>query len=392
VQVVAAPVVYTYEIRDLATNILLETVPLQDASFSKVLNDTSSCTATLPVPLYNSLGQLRETYELTTPAHTCLYVYRDTRPVWGGVIWTSVYDSKQSTIKLGAADWWSLLDHRKILPVLSESAFTDTAVVAGLKTTYTQQDQNEIARQLLAQAQAHAGGNFGIVASTSNSGFLRDRTYPGFSMTSLGDALRNLSQVIDGPDIRFDVGAAGADGKPVRLMLIGTPRLGQVGSEHVWELGGNITSYTWPRDGTRMRTRSFAIGEGSDEGTPIGVAEDSSLYANGWPLLEDDTSYDRTSGDTSTLINHAIADQETTGLPVVLPMLTVRGDVAPTVADLSPGDDGRVIINDPFHGYGPPQGNRGLDTYMRLVRMDVSPNEAGEVATLTMAPMLEDLA
>lgn len=387
----AAPV-YTYEIRDLATNILLENVPLRDVSFTKVLNDTSSCTATLPVPLYNSLGQLRETYELTTPAHTCLYVYRDTRPVWGGVIWTSYYDSDQGNIKLGAADWWSLLDHRKILPVLSAPAFTDTNVVAALKTTFTGVDQNDIARQLLAQAQAHTGGNLGIVASTSNSGLVRDRTYPGFNMTALGDALRNLSQVIDGPDIRFDVGEAGADGKPVRLMLIGTPRLGQVGSEHVWELGGNITGYSWPRDGTRMRTRSFAIGEGSDEGTPIGVAEDSGLYANGWVLLEDDSSYDRTSGDTSTLIGHARADQEIAGLPVVLPMLRVRGDVAPTVAELSPGDDGRVIINDPFHGYAPPQGNRGLDTYMRLVKMDVTPNEAGELATLTMAPMLEDLA
>jgi hypothetical protein len=388
---VAQPV-YTYEIRDLATNELLENVPLRDVSFSKILNDTSSCTATLPLPLYDSLGKLRETYELTTPAHTCLYVYRDTKPVWGGVIWTSLYNSEQSTIQLGAADWWSLLDHRKILPVLTASAFTNTGHVAGLKTTYTQQDQNEICRQLLAQAQAHTGGNLGIVASTSNSAILRDRTYPGFSMTSLGDALRNLSQVIDGPDIRFDVGHAGADGKPARLMLIGTPRLGQVGSEHVWELGGNIASYSWPRDATRMRSRSFAVGEGTDEGTPIGVSEDTGLYTLGWPLLEDDSSYDRTSGDTSTLIAHAAADQELGRLPVVLPMLKVRGDVAPTVAELSPGDDGRVIINDHFHGYGPPLGSRGLDTYMRLVKMEVSPTEAGEFATLTMAPTLEDLA
>lgn len=384
--------VYTYEIRDLASNALLETVPLRDTSFTKVLNDTSSFSGSLPLPLYNSLGQLREAYELTTPAHTCVYVYRDTKPVWGGVIWTSNYDSEQGQVQIGAADWWSLLDHRKILPVLAAQAFTDTAFVAQLKTTYSSTDQNEIARQLLTQAQAHTGGNLGIVASTMNSGILRDRTYPGFSMTSLGDALRNLAGVIDGPDIRFDVGAAGVDGKPVRLMLIGTPRLGQEGSEHVWEYGANIQSYTWPRDATRMRTRSFAVGEGSDEGTPIGVFEDTGLYANGWTLLEDDSSYDRTSGATSTLIDHAQADQELGGLPVVLPQLRVRGDVAPTVAELSPGDDGRVVINDHFHGYAPPAGNRGLDTYMRLVHMDVKPTEAGELATLTMAPMLEDLA
>jgi len=385
--------VYTYEIRDLRSNVLLEELPLADTSWTKCLNDTSSFSGSLGLPLLDSLGGLRDAYELTTPAHTCVYVYRDARPIWGGVIWTSVYDSSTGKLSIGAADWWSLLDHRKILPVLAAEAFTDTSMVAQLSTNFNGVDQNAIARGLLTQAQAHTGGDLGIVATTSNSSILRDRTYPGFSMTSLGEAYRQLSQVIDGPDIRFDVAIQrDDDGAPIRQMLIGDPLLGAVGSNHVWEYGGNVANYTWPRDATRQRTRSFAIGEGSDQLTPIGVYEDTSLYENGWPLLEDDTGYDRTSGATDTLHDHAMSDQQIVKLPVVLPTLTVKGEAAPTVAEIAPGDDGRVVISDHFHGYAPPQGRRGLDTRMRLIRMAVKPTDAGEEAVLTMSPLLDDVA
>lgn len=378
--------VYTYEIRDLRTNVLMETVPLVDVSFEKVLCDSGTFKGALPLPLYTSQGALREAYELTMPAHTCVYVYRGTQPIWGGVIWTSSYDSETGKVALGAADWWSLLDHRKILPLLPANAFTDTSVLAKISTVYTGLDQNAIARNLLTQAQLTVG-DLGIVADAGNSGFTRTRTYPGYSTTPLGDELRNLSRDLDGPDIRFDVDPAGADGKPVRRMLLGNPKLGQVGAPWVWEYGGNVKSYVWPRDATRMRTRSFAIGEGSDKNTPIGVAEDVNLYALGWPKLEDDTTYSRVQGDTGTLINHAVADQAVNRLPVTLPTIVVRGELPPTVAEVSPGDDGRLLIEDEFHGYAPPRGSRGLDARMRIVKMKVTVS-AEELATYTMAPLL----
>ena len=385
----AAPPVYTYELRDLKTNTLFEEVPMEDVSFSKVLNDTGSFSGTIQLPQFNSLGQLRDMYEITTPAHTAVYVFRDSRPSWGGIVWTTGYDSESGKLTLGAADWWSYFDHRRVLPVLAAEAYTDTTVIAELSTVYDNVDQNEIARQLVAQAQAHTGGTIGIVTDTTTSGFLRDRAYPGFSTTPLGDVLRNLTGIIDGPDIRFDVGPAGADGKPVRRMMIGDPVLGQQGAPWVWEYGGAILSYQWPRDATRMRTRSFAIGEGSDKLTPIGAYQDADRYADGWPLLEGDSSYDRTSGDTGTLGAHAQADQESVGLPVVLPTIVVRGDHDPAISDVSPGDDGRVIIRDWYHGFAPPNGTRGLDTRARIVRLDVKPTADGESVTYTMAPLLE---
>jgi hypothetical protein len=207
-------------------------------------------------------------------------------------------------------------------------------------------------------------------------------------MTSLGDILRNLSQVIDGPDLRFDVDFPGSDGKPVRRMLIGDPMLGEVGAPWVWEYGGNVTSYTWPRDATRMVTRSFAVGEGSDVSTPIGVYEETSRYGDGWPLLEADVTYTSTDGDTTTLPAHAESDTLVNDLPVSLPVLVTNGDSDPVVGSVSPGDDGRVIISDDYFGQAPPDGTRGLDIRMRVVTLEVTAGDAVETQKLTMAPVL----
>lgn len=374
--------VYTYEIRDLATNLLMATVPLTQVTFNKVLNDTSSLQGTLPLPLFNSLGQRRETFELTTPGHTCVYAYRDNTAVWGGIIWTTDYNSEANEIVIGAADWWSYFDHRKILPVLTGAAFASTDVVAQLAVGYTAQ-YSAIARELLALAQSHTGGDIGVVATAADYGDPHSRTYTGYSMTPLGDQWRNLSGNLDGPDLRFDVGPVDEQGRPARLMLIGTPDLG-LAADHDVEWGGNLLSYTWPRDATKMRTRSFAIGEGSDKLTPIGVSEEDDLYALGWPLLEDDTSYDRTTG-SDRLIDNAGADQQLLRLPVVLPTLTITGTAHPTITEISPGDTTRVIIRDDYHGYTP-----GLDTRARIVQIDVTPDgDTGEELALTAAPQLE---
>ncbi|MFC6094728.1 hypothetical protein [Saccharothrix lopnurensis] len=377
-----AQAVYTYELRDLRTNLLLATVPLLDVQFSKVLNDTSSLQGTLPLPLFNSLGQRREVFELTTPAHTCVYAYRDNTPVWGGIIWTTDYDSEANAITIGAADWWSYLDHRKILPVLTGAAFSITDHIGQLAVGYTAQ-YSAIARQLLALAQAHTGGDLGIVATTGDYGSTHERTYPGYSMTPLGDQLRNLTENLNGPDLRFDVGPVDEQGRPTRRMLIGTPDLGAV-DDHVWEWGGNLLRYKWPRDATKMRSRSFAIGEGSDRATPIGAYEEPGLYALGWPLLEDDTGYDRTTG-SATLIDNAQADQQVLRLPVVLPTFVVNGAAYPTITEVSPGDRGRLLIRDDYHGYQP-----GLDTTARVVQLEVTPeSETGEEIAITAEPQVE---
>ena len=371
---------YTFEFRDLATNNLLEEAQLVDARWRRVLNGSETFSATLPIS--DPLVRGKAPYELTTPAHTTVYAYRDGLPVWGGIIWTRHYDSESKTISIGAADWWSYFDHRKLLPLLPGSP--GTTGIAPLSVTYANTEQNQIARNLVTLAQSHTGGDIGIELDASTSNINRDRTWWGYQMASVGEELRRLCSVLDGPDMRFTVGApSGSDGKPRRLLLIGDPKLGQDGSPFVFEYGKNIQSYRWPTDGTRMATRTYAIGDGLEQATPIAVSEDTSKYALGWPLLESDASYSTvSSGDV--LQEHADSDQLVSRLPVALPALRVRGDSDPPYPSWSPGDDARVLITDEYF-------TEGLATTMRIIADDCAITQAGETITLTMSPVLEDV-
>ncbi|GAB3467070.1 hypothetical protein [Actinophytocola sediminis] len=375
----AAPV-YTYQLADLRSGRILEDFTPTAVRFTKPLNAAGRFDCSW------KLGEKTtrlDPYDLTMPARRVIYAYRDSRPQWGGIIWTRSYDSTSQTVTLGAGEFWTYFDHRKVLPLLP--ADPDLSTVAGLSVTYDNTDQNEIARQLVALAQTHTGGDIGIRLDDTESFFLRDRTYNGYDLADVGESLRQLCNVIGGPDLVFDIAPNPAGGPPLRVLRLGTPWLGQQGSAHVWEVGGNVTSYTWPSDGSSMATRAFAVGEGVDLGLPIAVHEDTTKYAQGFPLLEVEHNYGSAEG-AATLFGHAEADQQTARMPVVLPKIVVRGDVAPTAADVSRGDDGQLVVPaDPFH-------RTGFTGPVRVVEIAYAPSVSAERITLTLAPLLDDTA
>lgn len=377
--------VYSYTIHDLKTNIQICEIPFTGVKYSKRLNDSGAFTGTVTLGP-GAKARIADPYDVTMPARRCLYVWRDGVPQWGGIIWTRKYDSTTKQIQVGAGDWWSYFDHRKVLTVLTLPVNPTFTVAQGV-LTYTAVEQNQIARNLIAQAALHTGGDIGIVLDTSTSLNPRTANYRGYEMQDVGQALRQLAGLIDGPDMIFEVSRnLDSQGRPERLFLQGTPHMGQQGSPWVWEYGGNLAAYEWPSDGTRFASRAFAAGEGTVEGTPIAVSEDATLYGS-WPLMEVETAY-TTVSDPNTLQDHADADQQVATRPVVLAKCTVRGNMDPVVGAWGMGDDARVVIKDDFHV-------NGVDSSMRIVAAEITPPQqqgADELVVLTMAPLLDDLA
>jgi hypothetical protein len=381
---------WSYLLADLRTNAITAEIPLTGVRISTKLGAAGTMSGTWNIAQSWDGG---DPYGLTRPARTAIYALRDGRPIFGGLVWTSDCDDGGS-VSLGAADFWSYFDHRRVVPLLS-SGSPPVTEVANLDVSFVQVDQNEIARQLVAIAQSHNGGDIGIVPDTANSGVLRDRTWHGYELADVGQALKQLSEVEGGPDIQFTVGANLDDlGRPIRLMRIGTPNLGQVGSPFVFESGAAILSYRFPSDGTRMATRAYALGEGSERGAIIAVAEDADTIANGWPLLESDANYS-TVTEAATLQAHAVADRYAGRLPVVLPTITVAGDgsnrfgqrVWASTGEYQVGDQARVVIKDRFFS------GDGLDAVFRLVEIAMSPGDDGvETNTLTLSPVSDDVA
>lgn len=378
---------WTYQLADLITGAVTAEIEMTGVRISQRLNTAGTMTGTWAVP---ATWRGSSPYLLTTPARTMGIALRDGRPMYGGVLWTRRPDADKQTVDLGFSDWFSLLDSRMVLPVFTPDG--TTSQVSSLSTGFTQVEQNDIVRALVAQAQAAAGGDFGLVVDGTISGILRDRTYAGHELVTVGTALRQLAEVIDGPDLLCGVAPElDANGRVVKVLRVGDPKLGVQGSPHVFELGASITGYTWPSDGTRMVTRAYVTGEGIEAGQLISVAEDTSRVSDGWPTLEAETSFNTVSLD-STLAEHAAAELKRNSLPVVTPTITVLGDgrnsegrtIYPSLGEFSCGDEIRVVISDHFF-------TEPMNSLFRIVAIDIEPDGV-EQATLSLNPTLDGIA
>ncbi|MER6009388.1 hypothetical protein [Streptomyces bluensis] len=362
---------YTYYVTDLASGTVVDELPLYDVTFSTELNESGEFRGRLP------LGDPRITVhrprELTEPGRTALYVDRDGVLVWGGVIWTAKYTSEDRHLEIGAAGFLSYFDHRRVLP-----ADFDPTDLTSANVTFRDYDQSGIARDLVAIAQAHPGGGIRIRPdSTAASGITRTLSYPGSQLKSTGEALRELASLEDGPDFLFDV-AYGPDGRPTRRLRVGTPRLGQQGTPHVWEYGANLIAYTWPADGSSTASRVFALGEQGEDNQLVAVAEDRTT---GRPLTETEVSYVQIA-DPAILASQARSALTAVSAPVVLPELTVRADIEPVLGSYQVGDDATVVVKDTFFP-------EGAHFDVRITGIQVTPgNNAGEEEVqLTVMPI-----
>ncbi|HEX2312556.1 MAG TPA: hypothetical protein VHJ17_02415 [Thermomonospora sp.] len=370
---------YHYLVADLATGNVHDELPLRQVSFSTQLNEAGEFRGTLV--LGDPRIGVREPHRVAEPGRTALYVTRDGVPVWGGVVWTVRYASADRTMELGAAGFLSYFDHRRVLPASYDPDVHDLTRVA---VRYEGRDQAEIAWDLVATAQAHPDGDLGVRPPPPQDGPRVPRTiaYPGDQLKNVGEALRELAALDDGPDVLFDV-ETGPGGRIVRRMRVGRPRLGQQGSPHVWEYGANLVEYSWSQDAAGAATRVFALGGQRNDRQLIAVARVP--HPAGRPLTETDVSYVETT-DPAVLAGHATAALASLRPPVVLLELTVRADRDPVLGSYRLGDDALVVIRD--HCF--PDGAR---LPVRLVGMEVTPgDDAGEeTVRLTVSPTAKDV-
>jgi hypothetical protein len=372
--VTRTPTRYTYYTADLATGAITDELPLYDVTFSTELNEAGEFRARLP--LGDPRVGVHRPRELTEPGRAALYVERDGVLVWGGVIWTVKYTSADQHLEIGAAGFLSYFDHRRVLPADFDP---DAPDLGSVTVPFTDRDQSDIARALVAIAQAHPGGDIRVrPESTALSGITRTLVYPGSDLKSTGEALRELASLEEGPDFLFDM-AYGSDGRPVRRLRVGTPHLGQQGTPHVWEYGANLIGYTWPADGASTASRVFALGEQGGEGSQlVAVAEDRTT---GRPLTETEVSYVHLT-DAELLHSQARSALAAVSAPVVLPELTVRADLEPVLGSYQVGDDALVVIKDVFFP-------EGIRFGVRITGIEVTPgNDAGEEQVqLTVTPV-----
>lgn len=277
---------------------------------------------------------------------------------------------RSSTVN--AAGAWEYFTHRLILPPGTVKPSEVTSAWSGLSL-------RTMPKRIVQQACSwpHAGLPIDYEPDVSGTA---QREYPGGDRMWVADALKNLTEVENGPDITFRPKIM-PDQRHVRWdLLTGDPDLTQAGADHYWDLSapgrfGQVTGLD--RDGRDLATHAWGVGA-TDETTSVvleAAASSTALTDAGFPMLE--MVEQRNSVKLAATLQ-AYVDEDVVRYSAFTETFTlqVRRDKPPLLGTYWPGDWARIRL-----GRNPriPQG-----TYrVRIIRIRF--DATGDV-TLECAP------
>lgn len=103
--------VYKYFLYDLVSNTFLAEVPFRGVSYGRSIKEAGPFSGSIPV--IEATANL-DLYNTTVPGKTALYVVRDNKCVWGGIIWSRSYNIIDRNLQINASEFTSYLHHRVV--------------------------------------------------------------------------------------------------------------------------------------------------------------------------------------------------------------------------------------------------------------------------------------
>lgn len=349
---------------DLLTGVINAEIPMTNVALTRQLNSAGTASMSVMISDVSSAG-----YNIvngTQPGRTQIWIDRNGVLVFGGIVWSRVYNSDTQHLQITAQEFESYFGHRLI---------TTTQV-------FNNVDVFTIVQTLVNQAQAVTNGNIGVVVPTNLAGVTATKTYYSYELRTVLAAIQDLAKANNSFDWAITYAYDGG-GTPVKTLSLGSPRIGTAYSSSnlsapVLEFpSGNIIAYEYPEDASLMGTTVYAVGAGSNEGKLIGTATSTTQLTAGWPLLEATGNYNDIA-DATLLGNLASGQLKAVLNPVVTIKVSLNPSVDPVYGTYNVGDDVRLrIFDDRFPN--------GIDSTFRIMALSLQAGEAGpERVTLTL--------
>lgn len=321
---------------------------------------------------------------LTAPKKNYLAVAYGNTILEAGPIWKRDYSARTGVLKLGGEGLWSILDKVK--------ALNWAQIIAGTPVTRSSLDLTgmslgSIAREIVRLSIFGNPYNPGlpIVLPDILDEAGNERHYKGYELPYVGDLLRKLTEVDNGPDIAFRPRYNSAD--PTRIEWVMThgspsaPLLYQAGDDWIWDgtvEESGVSDIGLKEDGSGMADRVWQPGAGSELEMKLATAQDLDLiqYAD-YPWTEADAA-SKDVEDDGILQGHADYAMAVARRPLETWDLTVRADTSPLLGAYSPGDFAQITV---------PAGNPMIEAGVRRVRVMAIDGDNTHTVALTPAPM-----
>lgn len=243
---------------DTITGARLNVIPVKDFTWGRGFNGGSSGQATIPV-LDADVKKLDLPSLIVERSNTFVYEVGGT-VVAAGVIGEPDYDKDAGTLTVPHADLWSILADRWAIKHGAANIKTEKLVYGPLSL-------GTIAKRLVQEAISPGGWYDLPIVFPADVGGSDSRTFYGYSLQEIPDALKEVMEAVGGPDIDFTP-RWGSSGN-LEWVMRAAPGLTSAG---VWEYNldapkQEATKVRAKSDMSRFTNNAYAIGEGTEKNT-----------------------------------------------------------------------------------------------------------------------------
>jgi hypothetical protein len=297
---------FVYYVCNIFNGDVLEELPFTQFQYSRTKNRPGGWSAEIPY------RHPKVTPGLLEPWTRAIYVGKDERILSGGILQHRNTSTGES-MKIGGEGFFSYFREGR-RSIRSRVGMSNATGTNNYEVTFTQKEQFDIVSDILTHASVYAGGAsidyddiiYHGPGASGQSNILRDRTYWTYEYKEIGEAIEQLSEVINGFD--FSDSFFWDNGRIGRNLDLWYPY--KIGPTPItFEVGANVILLNRDEDGDELATRAIALGSGEADAQLASFASDSSQeYPTGaFPLLESIETYSDVS-IRSTLTSHAQHD------------------------------------------------------------------------------------
>lgn len=347
---------------DMISGEIKAELPVGDLAYEPVLDRAGSFSASIP------LRHPKANRDNLSTGNTLIYIQRDARVVFAGILWQAkASNADDAKVQLSGEGLWSYW--------AGTSGGQTRGRVLKVDKTYTDADQLDVARDLLAYSMGNSGG-FRVSVDERTSGILVSRQWFGYERRNIGAQIQTECAVADGYDFYID--SAWDGDQIVNTLWFSYPPLGRR-TDIVLSLGSNIESLTLGEDATTQTNDVDVKGSGDGASTLFGRAQDYTLVGTRYPVYE--SEFQDTNNTSADVLNAEASALLTANKT---PYVTLDDVVVKVTPNTQPG---AWAVGDQVTMRGQ-DGWVDFDGWYRIVSYKVTlDSEGGETVTLSTAPV-----
>lgn len=343
---------YRYIFADLLTNKVSVELPLYGTSFTRRICKAGEFNGSIALNMEGIPN--RDIIDGTAPGRTAIWVERDNRLVWGGIIWSRTWQEQSKTFQYYGASFESWFDH----------------VVISKSLNYANIDEREIVRSLIMYSeQLYDGASIGLsLPPVFVGGIARTTNFYDYDGWTFGKALQYMAEFDEGLDwyIEPNYDVFGEFTKTVRIDKRLGASLASTGLSFVYP--GSIKNFWYPENASRAAVTMFGYGAGEGVKMQRYSATDTAARNRGYPNLSKIYS-NKDVKTAATLQSNVTKELQRLAVPVIQPTFEINPSEVPLFGDYQLGDFARMIIeSDRFPD--------GYDGTVRIVGWDVKPSQS----------------